>query len=96
VIDLVAFLPALIIPAAGGGILLRILRLLRLMQILKIKSVRKGIHRVGQALSEAKGDLAVSFSLSIFLIFIGAVCMYFVEGKTQPEVFGSIPRARGQ
>ena len=92
-IDLLSFLPALLIPAAGGGLLLRSLRLLRLAQILKIKSLRKAILRLNRALSKAKGDLAVSCIFSIFLIFIGAVGMYYVEGKVQPEAFGSIPRA---
>ena len=92
-VDLLAFLPALLIPAASGGLLLRILRLLRLAQILKIRALKKGILRLNLALSKAKGDLAVSCAFSIFLIFIGAVGMYFVEGKVQPEDFGSIPRA---
>lgn len=92
-IDLLSFLPALLIPAAGGGILLRILRLLRLAQILKIPSVRKGIARLNRALSKAKGDLLISCALSIFLIFIGAVGMYYVEGDVQPAAFGSIPRS---
>ena len=92
-IDLLSFLPALLIPAASGGLLLRILRLLRLAQILKIRALKKGILRLNLALSKAKGDLAVSCAFSIFLIFIGAVGMYFVEGKVQPEDFGSIPRA---
>ena len=93
VVDLLAFLPALLIPAASGGLLLRILRLLRLAQILKIRALKKGILRLNLALSKAKGDLAVSCAFSIFLIFIGAVGMYFVEGKVQPDDFGSIPRA---
>ena len=93
VVDLLAFLPALLIPAASGGLLLRILRLLRLAQILKIRALRKGILRLNLALSKAKGDLAVSCAVSIFLIFIGAVGMYYVEGQVQPEAFGSIPRA---
>ena len=49
--------------------------------------------RLNLALSKAKGDLAVSCAVSIFLIFIGAVGMYYVEGQVQPEAFGSIPRA---
>ena len=93
VVDLLAFLPALLIPAASGGLLLRILRLLRLAQILKIRALKKGILRLNLALSKAKGDLAVSCAFSIFLIFIGAVGMYYVEGKVQPDDFGSIPRA---
>jgi len=92
-IDLIAFLPALLIPAAGGGVMLRILRLMRLTQILKIKSVRKAILHFTKALSKAKPDLIVSFAFSGFLIFVGAVSMFYIEGSVQPETFGSIPRA---
>lgn len=92
-IDLIAFLPALLIPAAGGGVLFRVLRLMRLAQILKIKSVRKAILHFTKALSKAKPDLIVSFAFSAFLIFVGAVSMFYVEGSVQPETFGSIPRA---
>lgn len=92
-IDLIAFLPALILPVASGSVLLRTLRLLRLTQILKIQSVRQAIFRFSKALSRAKNDLIVSFAFSGFLIFIGAVGMFYIEGKVQPEAFGSIPRA---
>jgi len=93
IVDLLSFLPALLIPAAGGGIIIRILRLLRLVQILKIRSVRIAMARLNRALSKAKGDLVVSCAFSIFLIFIGAVGMYYVEGDVQPDAFGSIPRS---
>jgi voltage-gated potassium channel len=37
--------------------------------------------------------LIVSFAFSGFLIFVGAVSMFYIEGSVQPETFGSIPRA---
>lgn len=92
-IDLIAFLPALLLPVASGTVLFRTLRLLRLAQILKIQSVRKAIRHFTIALSKAKNDLIVSFTFSAFLIFVGAVGMFYLEGKIQPEAFGSIPRS---
>ena len=31
--------------------------------------------------------------VTLFLLFISAILLYFVEGSVQPEAFGSIPRA---
>jgi len=93
IIDLLAFAPALLIPAASGSVILRILRLLRLFQLLKIRALRNAMHHVSSALKESRDDLIISFVLSGTLIFLGAVFMYFAEGNIQPEIFGSVPRA---
>lgn len=93
VIDLIAFLPALILPLFNVSLLLRLLRMLRLLQLLKIRSLTRGLSRVMKAVDDSKSELAVTVLMSTLLIFIGAVLMYFVEGKVQPEQFGSIPRA---
>ena len=92
-IDLLAFLPALLIPAANGSVILRALRLLRLVQILKLEFVRKGLKYTISALRKSRDELLVSVAISLSLIFFGAVGMYYVEGAAQPEAFGSIPRA---
>lgn len=92
-IDLIAFLPALLLPVASGTVVFRVLRLLRLAQILKIEAVRKSIVHFSLALNRARNNLIVSFTFSGALIFAGAVAMFYVEGNVQPEAFGSIPRA---
>ena len=93
VIDLIAFLPALLIAGGSASVILRSLRIFRLLQLLKIGSVSRGILRIKIALSSCKSELMISIFLSLGLIFLGAVSIYFVEGQTQPEIFGSIPRA---
>lgn len=93
VIDLIAFLPALILPLFNVSLLLRLLRMLRLLQLLKIRSLTRGLNRVMKAIEDSKSELVVTLLMSTLLIFIGAVLMYFVEGKVQPEEFGSIPRS---
>ncbi len=93
VIDLIAFLPALILPLFNVSLLLRLLRMLRLLQLLKIRSLTRGLNRVMKAIEDSKSELTVTLLMSTLLIFIGAVLMYFVEGKVQPEEFGSVPRS---
>jgi len=93
IIDLLAFLPALLIPAANGSVTLRLLRILRLLQLLKIKPVTVGIQRVLRALRESWNELLACLIISIMLLVFGGVLMYFAEGSAQPESFGSVPRA---
>ena len=92
-LDLIAFLPVLLFPAINGSTLIRLIRLTRLVKIMKIKTITRALRRVTQALRNSYNELAISFSVSLALIFLGAVLMYVVEGKTQPEAFGSVPRA---
>ncbi len=93
IIDLAAFLPALIVPFASSSMFLRLLRLTRLIQIMKIPSISQGVERLKQAVKIARMDLTFSICISMGMIFFGAVLMYFVEGQNNPEAFGSIPRA---
>jgi len=93
IIDLLAFLPALLSPAANGSFVLRLIRILRLVQILKIKPITRGIQRTINALKTSWNELLASLMISLILIVFGAVLMYFAEGKVQPEAFGSVPRA---
>ncbi len=93
VVDLLAFLPGLLIASATGSVAFRLLRLLRLAQLLKIKPITQGLKRTGRALHSCRVELGISIIVSLALIFCGAVLMFFVEAKHQPEVFGSVPRA---
>ena len=93
VVDLIAFLPLLFFPSASGSILIRLLRILRLIKIMKIDAVSRTVKRINSALLSSYNELIVSFSVSISIIFIGAIMMYYIEGPAQPEAFGSIPRA---
>jgi voltage-gated potassium channel len=38
-------------------------------------------------------QLTASMVVTLFLLFLSAILLYFVEGGVQPEAFGSIPRA---
>lgn len=92
-VDLVSFLPSLILPFADGAAATRAVRLLRLTRLLKLKSLRRASHHVGAALRSSWEELSISAAVSLGLIFCGAVLMYMVEGDHQPDAFGSIPRA---
>lgn len=92
IIDMLAFLPALLLPMAHGSVILRMLRVLRLFQLMKIRAVTRGIRRIGRAIRESQMELYFSIGISVSLIFISAVLMYMVEGEVNPDDFGSVPR----
>jgi len=93
IIDLLAFLPALLFPFLSGSVVLRLLRLARLAQLLKIPALKRSVKRIMFALKETWQELIITLCIALGLIFIGAVLMYFAEAHVQPENFGSIPRA---
>jgi voltage-gated potassium channel len=92
-IDLIAFLPFFIFPEYNELFLLRIFRLIRLFKLAnfvnKIEFVRNVIH----VLDLKKKEIFFSISITIFIIFISSILLYLVEGKYQPEAFGSILRS---
>jgi len=93
IVDLLAFLPVLLVPNISGSVLLRSLRFIRLFQIMKFKPLTNGFRRIWAAVYISRTELAISLGISVSLIFVGAVLMYLVEGDIQPDTFGSVPRA---
>ncbi len=93
IIDLVAFLPALIFVGDTSTYWLRILRILRILRVLKIGRYSASIQMVANSLKKSWRELVVTFCASLFFLYLSAVLLYFVESEAQPEAFGSIPRA---
>lgn len=69
---------------------IRIFRLLRLFRVFKILRYSKAIHRFAQAFRSIKEELILFFFLSMFLLFLSSVGIYYFENPAQPEVFQSI------
>jgi len=92
-VDLLAFLPILFTASGNASVALRLLRLLRLAQILKIKALSHAIKNVVGIIYKSRIELGLTLIGSLMFIFLGAVLMYIIEGPSQPEAFGSIPRA---
>lgn len=93
IIDLIAFLPSLLLAGAFNAYWLRVLRLLRIFQLLKLGRYSRSLDIVVGAIKKSWRELVVSLGLSVFFLYLSAVLLYFVEGATQPEAFGSIPRS---
>lgn len=91
VLDLIALLPYYL--ALLSAVDLRFLLILRLLRILKLARYSPALSTVLAAvMAERKALTAALFLLLVSLVLVAGV-MYQIEGDTQPEAFGTIPRA---
>ena len=91
-VDAVAILPFYL--AMGLDLRgIRALRLLRLFRILKLARYSQAISRLGLALKLAREELILFLAMSIVVIYLAAVGIYYFERDVQPEAFASIPHA---
>ncbi len=69
---------------------LRLLRMLRIFRILKLVRYNKAIMRFHRMLILAKEELILFSFLSLLLLYLASVGIYFCENEVQPEVFKSV------
>lgn len=94
IIDIVAIAPFYITMLLGlGGVDLRAaraFRLLRILRLLKIGRYNKAINRFYRAYQIAKEEMVLYLFLSVILLYVSAVGIYYFENPVQPEAFKSI------
>ncbi|MEQ1818884.1 MAG: ion transporter [Terricaulis sp.] len=94
--DLLAFLPELIalqfFPDATGA-WFPALRALRLFRLFKLARYVPAFAIVGAAVKRAWPPLVAALCVAGAQLYIAAMMLYFIEGETKPEAFGSITRA---
>jgi voltage-gated potassium channel len=96
IIDLVAFLPSLVLPLLPGIsnlMLLRIFRIIRILRLARLGRFSLAMHHLSQAVAERREELLLSLMLAAFVLVFSATAMYLLEGESNPQAFGSIPRA---
>jgi voltage-gated potassium channel len=94
--DVLAFLPELIVlvlfPDLHGG-WLAALRALRLFRLFKLARYVPAFAIVGAAVRRAGAPLFASLCVAAAQVYVAALLLYFIEGDTKPQAFGSITRA---
>lgn len=93
VVDLLAIAPYYL-ALLGFGVdlrFLRALRLIRLLRLLKLVRYSESMRAFGHAFRAKQDQLIVAFSANLILLVVASSLMYFAEGSTQPDSFGSIP-----
>jgi voltage-gated potassium channel len=94
--DVMAFLPELVVflffPHLHGG-WLAALRALRLFRLFKLARYVPAFAIVGAAVRRAWAPLMAALCVAAAQLYIAAMMLYFIEGDTKPEAFGSITRS---
>ena len=75
------------------GVVLRLVRALRIITLARNSEWADAILLLGTAIRTRRRELILSFGLTLLILLVSATCLFLVEGTTQPEAFGSIPRA---
>ncbi len=89
IIDLLAILPFYL--SFGVDLRsIRVLRLIRLFRILKLVRYNGVIAKFSKALRYIKEELILFFFITIALIYLSAVGIYYFENEAQPENFSSV------
>jgi voltage-gated potassium channel len=94
--DVLAFLPELIVmlfvPHLAGG-WLTALRALRLFRLFKLARYVPAFAIVGAAVARAWAPLMAALAVAAAQLYIAAMMLYFIEGASKPDQFGSIMRS---
>ena len=94
--DVLAFLPELVIslllPHAAGP-WLAALRALRLFRLFKLARYVPAFGIVGAAVRRAGAPLMASLCVAAAQVYVAALLLYFIEGDSKPQQFGSVTRA---
>ena len=96
IIDLIAFLPSLVVPLLPGTanfMLLRLFRLLRILRLARLGRFSVAMGHLSRAVTDRREELLLSLMLAIFILVFSAAGMYLLEGENDTLAFGSIPRA---
>jgi voltage-gated potassium channel len=91
IIDLLAILPAYLAPLIGLD--LTVMRILRLLRFLKLTRYSPAIHTLLRVLVSEQRPLAGALVLLVAALLFFSTGMYYIEGRVQPEKFGSVPDA---
>jgi voltage-gated potassium channel len=90
-IDLIAVLPFFLpLAFAFDSRALRILRLIRALRVLKVSQHSKAVKHLLQVFKQIKGELTLTFFLSLILIVFSGIVVYYAENASQPDVFNNI------
>ena len=93
IIDLLAVIPFYLTFGADDAFILRLLRLMRILALARLGEFSEAARVLIRCVRRRGYELTLSFSVAIAVLVFAATALYLVEGHTQPDAFGSIPRA---
>lgn len=93
IIDLLAFLPTLLLPGINDAFVVRLLRLARLLRIAKLGRYSNSILLLELTIRRCRREMLVTLAIAGCVLLLSATLLWIVESGVQPATFGSIPRA---
>ena len=73
--------------------ILRLFRALRILRLARLGRFSQAIDLMSRAFQLRYAEMAVSALMLVMVLVASSTALYVVEGGTQPQAFGSIPRA---
>ena len=93
ILDLIALTPLVTTLIGGEAFVLRFVRLLRLLRLARFGRLSVALTHLREAIHSRAFELVASVWIAVMLLLLTSTLMYLVEGRAQPQAFGSIPRA---
>lgn len=90
-VDLVSFLPSLLLLSGMDLRFLRILRLFRVVRLLHIPRYNRAMYAIWQAARSKRAEFVIAGTIMFVLLIICSSLAYFAEHDAQPQAFSSIP-----
>jgi voltage-gated potassium channel len=90
-IDLFAILPFYLPMIISVDLrIIRILRLMRLLRILKMNRYNNSLRLIWEVIKEKKSELAMTGFVTLMILLIASILMYYIEGDVQPAKFSNV------
>jgi voltage-gated potassium channel len=90
-IDLLAFMPSLLLMSGLDLRVLRMLRLFRVVRLLHVPRVNKAMYSIWNAARSKSAEFMIAGTIMFVLLILSASLAYFAEHEAQPQAFSSIP-----
>jgi voltage-gated potassium channel len=90
-VDLLAFLPSLLLMSGLDLRFLRMLRLFRVVRLLHIPRFNKAMYSIWQAARSKSAEFMIAGTIMFVLLILCSSLAYFAEHEAQPQAFSSIP-----
>lgn len=91
VIDLLAFLPSMLLMSGLDLRFLRMLRLFRVVRLLHVPRINKAMYSIWHAARSKSAEFLIAGTIMFVLLILSASLAYFAEHEAQPQAFSSIP-----
>jgi len=90
-VDLISFLPSLLLLSGMDLRFLRVLRLFRVVRLLHIPRYNQAMHAIWNAARSKRAEFVIAGTIMFVLLIICSSLAYFAEHDAQPQAFSSIP-----